>query len=67
MLNFERTWRFDSPGKFPIEAVSEVFKLIGRIAAQANDKRQSVLEHFKSLKQSELLLSEGRNRPAVRW
>jgi hypothetical protein len=46
MLNFNGSWRFDSPGEIP-QGVSNAFSdLIGRIAAQGD--RQSILEHFKS-------------------
>lgn len=46
MLNFNGSWRFDSPGEIP-QGVSNAFsELIGRIAAQGH--RQDIVEHFKS-------------------
>lgn len=47
MLKFNNAWRFDSPGAAPPGLVRDVADLIGRIAAQGNN-RQRILEHFKS-------------------
>jgi hypothetical protein len=45
-MKLEASWRFDSPGPLPREAVWAFDTLIGKIAAQGN--RWSILEHFKS-------------------
>lgn len=44
-MNLESSWRFDSPGPLPLEAVRDFDSLIGKIAAQGN--RWAILEHFK--------------------
>lgn len=44
-MNLDNSWRFDSPGPMPPEAVREFDSLIGKIAAQGN--RWAILEHFK--------------------
>lgn len=44
-MKLEASWRFDSPGPLPREAVWAFDTLIGKIAAQGN--RWSILEHFK--------------------
>lgn len=46
MLNFNGTWRFDTPGPIPDGVCNAFLELIGRIATQAN--RWRILEHFKS-------------------
>jgi hypothetical protein len=45
MLKFNGAWRFDSPGAVPAGVVREFAALLGKIAAQGNQK--GVLEHFK--------------------
>lgn len=45
MLQFDGTWRFDSPGTIPAGAVANFWDLINRIVAQGDRKR--LLEHFK--------------------
>jgi hypothetical protein len=45
MLNFDGSWRFDSPGDIPQPVITAFSDLIGRIASQG--ARQSILEHFK--------------------
>jgi hypothetical protein len=45
MLKFNGAWRFDSPGAVPGGVVREFAALLGKIAAQGNQK--GVLEHFK--------------------
>jgi len=45
MLNFDGSWRFDSPGPIPDEVSNAFFELIGRIATP--DNRKTILEHFK--------------------
>lgn len=45
MLQFEGTWRFDSPGPIPSGVVSDFTDLINRIVSQGSRKR--LLEHFK--------------------
>lgn len=47
VLKFNGAWRFDSPGEIPVGVVNDFFDLIVRIASQS-ERRQSVLEHFKS-------------------
>jgi hypothetical protein len=47
MLKFNSAWRFDSPGRMPDEVIREFSNLIGRIASQS-ERRQALLEHFKS-------------------
>lgn len=47
MLKFNGEWRFDSPGEIPIGVINAFSDLIGKVASQA-DRRQVVLEHFKS-------------------
>jgi len=44
-MKMEGTWRFDSPGALPREAVIEFDTLVGKVAAQGN--RWAILEHFK--------------------
>jgi hypothetical protein len=46
LLRFEHSWRFDSPGSLPPEAVSACLELIQKIAPRGS--RKIVLEHFKS-------------------
>ena len=46
MLNFDGSWRFDSPGEMPARAVWDFSELIGKIASQV-ERRQPILEHFK--------------------
>jgi hypothetical protein len=46
MLNFNGSWRFDSPGEVPQQVITVFSDLIGRVASQG--PRQSILEHFKS-------------------
>jgi len=46
MLQFDGTWRFDSPGPISSAAVADFGDLINRIVSQGNRKR--LLEHFKS-------------------
>jgi hypothetical protein len=45
MLNFDGSFRFDSPGAIPDEVSNAFFELIGRIATP--DNRKTILEHFK--------------------
>ncbi|WP_331375607.1 hypothetical protein [Sinorhizobium chiapasense] len=44
-MKMEGSWRFDSPGALPREAVIEFDTLVGKVAAQGN--RWAILEHFK--------------------
>lgn len=46
MLQFDGTWRFDSPGPIAAGAVAGFWDLINRIVSQGDRKR--LLEHFKS-------------------
>jgi hypothetical protein len=46
MLNFDASWRFDSPGPIPEGANNGFFELIGRMAPP--DNRRELLEHFKT-------------------
>jgi len=46
MLNFEKSWRFDSPGPLPPEAVNVIDDYVGKIACQG-DEHKWMLEHFK--------------------
>lgn len=46
MLNFEQSWRFDSPGPIAPGVEWGFLELIGKIASQGG--RQNILEHFKS-------------------
>lgn len=46
MLNFDGSWRFDTPGPIPDVVSNEFFELIGRIATP--DNRKEILEHFKT-------------------
>jgi len=45
-MQMEPSWRFDSPGPLPPEAVRAFDALIDRIVRQGN--RWRMLEHFKS-------------------
>jgi hypothetical protein len=47
-LQFEKTWRLDSPGGIGNEVSNAFSELIGRIAGQRPNSRKSVYEHFKS-------------------
>ena len=44
MLNFDGSWRFDTPGPIPDVVSNAFFELIGRIATP--DNRKEILEHF---------------------
>ncbi|HDZ75432.1 MAG TPA: hypothetical protein ENH55_22255 [Aurantimonas coralicida] len=44
-MQMEPSWRFDSPGPMPIEAVRAFYTLIDKVVAQGN--RWRMLEHFK--------------------
>lgn len=44
-MQLQGSWRFDSPGAMPHEAVLEFDTLVGKIAAQGNG--WGILEHFK--------------------
>ncbi|GAA4175880.1 hypothetical protein [Shinella granuli] len=44
-MQMEPSWRFDTPGPLPIEAVRAFDTLIDKVVAQGN--RWSMLEHFK--------------------
>ncbi|PBC21272.1 hypothetical protein CK226_20785 [Mesorhizobium sp. WSM4311] len=44
-MKMESSWRFDTPGPMPSEAVREFDTLIGKVVAQGN--RWRMLEHFK--------------------
>jgi hypothetical protein len=46
MLQFNKSWRFDSPGPASGELVADLLDLIGKIANQGN--RWHIVEHFKS-------------------
>ena len=46
MLNFDGSWRFDTPGPIPDAVSNAFFELIGRIATP--DNRKEILEHFKT-------------------
>jgi len=46
MLNFDTSWRFNSPGEIPAHVSGAFSSLIGKIAAQGD--RQTMLEHFKA-------------------
>jgi hypothetical protein len=46
MLNFDASWRFDSPGPMPPTAVTAFSDLIGKIKIPAGDS-QTVFESFK--------------------
>jgi hypothetical protein len=46
MLQFDGTWRFDTPGPISKGAVNDFLDLINRIVSQGERKR--LLEHFKS-------------------
>lgn len=46
MLIFPAEWRFESPGRFPDQAVREISDLIGKITANGNGWK--ILEAFKS-------------------
>lgn len=44
-MKMEASWRFDTPGPMPPEAVREFDTLISKVVAQGN--RWRMLEHFK--------------------
>lgn len=46
MLNFEKSWRFESPGPLAPEAVNIIDDYVGKIANQGNEHKW-MLEHFK--------------------
>ena len=45
-MKMEASWRFDTPGAMPLEAVRGFETLIDKVVAQGH--RWSLLEHFKS-------------------
>lgn len=45
-MKMEPSWRFDTPGPMPLEAVRGFETLIDKVVAHGN--RWSLLEHFKS-------------------
>jgi hypothetical protein len=48
VLNFDGTWRFDSPGEIAAGVVQDFFDFVGKIAAQVPpQQRWAVFEHFK--------------------
>ena len=45
MLQFNKTWRFDSPGPVPAETADAIWGVIGKVVAQGGD--QSIVEQWK--------------------
>lgn len=46
MLNFDKSWRFDSPGALPYEAINVIDNYVSLIVRQGDDHKW-MLEHFK--------------------